>query len=324
MKKIVVLGNGSLRTELHPSDFDTTIFYSADVILVSGIIATANRIDTTRLFDLQLNKLLGNVASTLGARQNVILPIRITSGLLYDLMWMIKSHLYTLGMEIGPERHQIPIYVLSPVAEQSLQYANICGEWMTNEYQEQLWKPEMPLPHGELLKTGALTTFTDIIQLKMKSFQQPCIIFCGDHQCLSKGPTQWFLQKWDNSNDNHHLCILTDPFEQHQQDEIDSTITVINTPLDIRLNYQSLFDLLQLHWRDNNDGMSDNKSRLKHLILPKPFDNSSVDLLDLSPFSNNNNIQMTWYSSGEMINIDIDIQWEQIMISNKVKNLFKI
>ncbi|CAO3636994.1 unnamed protein product [Cunninghamella blakesleeana] len=324
MKKIVVLGNGSLRTELHPSDFDTSIFYSADVILVSGIIATANRMDTTRLFDLQMNKLLGNIASTLGARQNVILPIRITSGLLYDLIWMIKSHLYTVGMEIGSERHQIPIYVLSPVAEQSLQYANICGEWMTNEYQEQLWKPEMPLPHGELLKTGALTTFTDITQLKMKSFQQPCIIFCGDHQCLSKGPTQWFLQKWNNSNDNQNpLCILTDAFELQQQNNIDSAITVIHTPLDVRLNYSSLFDLLQLHWRDN-DGTGNENGRLKHLILPKPFDSSSVDLPDSSLFSNNNNVQMTYYSSGEMINIDIDIQWEQIMISNKLAKDMKL
>ncbi|KAI9303485.1 beta-lactamase-like protein [Cunninghamella echinulata] len=328
MKKIAVLGNGSLRTELHPSDFDTSIFYSADVILVSGIISTINTMDTSRLYDLQLNKLLGHVASTLGARQNVILPIRITSGLLYDLIWMIKSHLYTLGMEIGSESHQIPIYVLSPVAEQSLQYANICGEWMTNDFQEHLWKPEMPLPHGELLKSGALTTFSDIIQLKMKSFQQPCIIFCGDHQCLEKGPTQWFLQQWNNNNtDNnhqhHHLCILTDIYEQQQQVEINSPITTIHTPLDIRLNHQSLHDLLQLHWSDSSDGTKDEKYRLKHLILPKPFDHSSTDLWDQSSF-NNSNVQVTWYSSGEMIDIDIDIQWEQIMISNKLAKNIKL
>lgn len=219
MKKIVVLSASSTRSELHPALLDHTIMHSADVLVVSGINDNNNDGDgdggsngsVEPTYEQQLKKALTYIAGTLAARHNVILPLSITSGLVYDLIWMIESHIRSLGMEIGPESHQIPIYMVSPMAEQSLQYANICGEWMTSECQEQLWRPDMPLRHGQLLKSGALTTFSTMASIPMSKTKKlrssPCLVFTGDHQVLSHGATDWFLQNWGANSNN--LCVLT-------------------------------------------------------------------------------------------------------------------
>lgn len=197
------------RTELHPALLDHTLLHSADVILVSGI--TSKDVDNTPTYERQVKKVLSHIASTLGARHNVILPIEITSGLVYDLIWMIHSHLRSLGMELGPESHHIPMYMISPVAEQSLQYANICGEWMTTEYQEQLWRPNVPLPHGELMKSRALTTFTTMAAIPLSKTKDlhssPCLVFTGDHQVLSHGALHWFIENW--GTDANNMCLFT-------------------------------------------------------------------------------------------------------------------
>jgi integrator complex subunit 9 len=222
MKKIAVLSASSSRTELHPALLDHSLLHSADVILVSGI--SSKDVDDPRTtinpppaYERQINKVLSHIAGTLGARHNVILPIEITSGLVYDLIWMIHSHLRSLGMELGPESHQIPMYMISPVAEQSLQYANICGEWMTPEYQEQLWRPNVPLPHGELMKSRALTTFTTMAAIPLSKTKDlrssPCLVFTGDHQVLSHGALDWFIQNW--GTDANNLCLFTGKTSRH-------------------------------------------------------------------------------------------------------------
>lgn len=53
-----------------------------------------------------------------------------TSGIVYDLIVEIRQYLATMGIEIGAEdASQLMLYMASPVADKSLQYSNICGEW---------------------------------------------------------------------------------------------------------------------------------------------------------------------------------------------------
>jgi integrator complex subunit 9 len=62
-------------------------------------------------------------------RHNVIFPL-CTSGIIYDLIAQLRQYLATIGVEIGSEDpSQLVIYMASPVADKSLQYSNICGEW---------------------------------------------------------------------------------------------------------------------------------------------------------------------------------------------------
>ncbi|CAO3598094.1 unnamed protein product [Absidia cylindrospora] len=323
MKKIVVLSASSSRPELHPALLDHTIMQSADVLLVSGINENDqnnrggddanNMMEPT--YEQQLKKCLSYIAGTLASRHNVILPLSITSGLVYDLIWMIQSHLRSLGMEIGPESHQIPIYMISPMAEQSLQYANICGEWMTIECQEQLWRPEMPLPHGQLLKSGALTTFstmTSIPMSKTKKLQSsPCLVFTGDHQVLSHGATDWFLQNWGTNS--YNLCILTDPSTPTGQLQYydQSAMTLLHLPLDTRLTMVQVLELIRLHWRPS--------STTRHLVLPRTSLTTSQ-----AQSHGLHDVHSHLYSPGEMIDLDLGFEWEQISISNMVAKDIKL
>lgn len=53
-----------------------------------------------------------------------------TSGIVYDLIGDIRQYLANVGIEIGGEdASQLVLYMASPVADKSLQYSNICGEW---------------------------------------------------------------------------------------------------------------------------------------------------------------------------------------------------
>jgi integrator complex subunit 9 len=59
----------------------------------------------------------------------VIFPL-CTSGIVYDLIPEIRQYLATMGIEVGSEdQSQLTMYMASPVADKSLQYSNICGEW---------------------------------------------------------------------------------------------------------------------------------------------------------------------------------------------------
>ncbi|KAI8334793.1 beta-lactamase-like protein [Chlamydoabsidia padenii] len=307
MKKIVVLSSSSSRPELHPALLDHTLIHSADVILVSGVSLDDH---PTPTFERQVKKCLSHIAGTLGARHNVILPISITGGLVYDLIWMIDSHLRTLGMELGHESHQIPMYMISPMAEQSLQYANICGEWMTNECQEQLWVPNMPLPHGGLMKSGALTTFTTMASIPLSKtknlLSSPCLVFTGDHQVLSHGALDWFMQNW--GTDSNNLCLFTDSNmsdEQLQQyDKVD--MAIMHLPLDTRLTMKQVLDWIRLYWKTITT---------KHLILPRTA--ATTSLLHGDSFGLNN-VHTQLYSSGEMIDINLGFEWEHISISSQL------
>ena len=47
----------------------------------------------------------------------------IAKGVIYDLLECLPPYLDNMGLQ------SVPLYFLSPVAETSLAYSNICGEW---------------------------------------------------------------------------------------------------------------------------------------------------------------------------------------------------
>ena len=62
------------------------------------------------------------VVSTLRRRGTVLLPCA-PSGIVYDLLEVLGQHLANIGLA------QTPFFLVSPVADASLAYANILGEW---------------------------------------------------------------------------------------------------------------------------------------------------------------------------------------------------
>jgi integrator complex subunit 9 len=67
-------------------------------------------------------------ARTIQSGHNVVIAA-CSTGIMFDLISEFTGYFKSIGMEIGHENHQTPIYVANPIAERSLKYANICGEW---------------------------------------------------------------------------------------------------------------------------------------------------------------------------------------------------
>lgn len=80
---------------------------------------------------------------------------------------------------------------------------------MTMERQNLLDESQMPLPHGDLLQTGALVAIKTMEagQIPQQGLKRPCIVFTSDPLCLDKGSAAWFLQHWGSTE--RCRCILT-------------------------------------------------------------------------------------------------------------------
>lgn len=72
--------------------------------------------------DSMLGELCLSVAVTLRNNGSVLIPC-YPSGVVYDLFECLSSHLDSTALG------QIPMYFISPVAHNSLEYSNILAEW---------------------------------------------------------------------------------------------------------------------------------------------------------------------------------------------------
>ncbi|UZO22476.1 uncharacterized protein OCT59_014838 [Rhizophagus irregularis] len=76
------------------------------------------------------------------------------NGIIFDIIGFLSQHLRAVGLR------GIPFYAVYPMAEESLKYSNICGEWMCTERQQK-------------------------ISLQEK-YQEPCVVFAV-HLSLRSG-----------------------------------------------------------------------------------------------------------------------------------------
>ena len=61
-------------------------------------------------------------ATTLKSGGNVLVPCN-PSGVTYDMFELLSIHMDKMGLA------HVPLYFVSPVANNSLAYSNICAEW---------------------------------------------------------------------------------------------------------------------------------------------------------------------------------------------------
>ncbi|KAI9027334.1 beta-lactamase-like protein [Phycomyces nitens] len=301
-KKIVFLSSSSLTPGLHPLDFDTSVLKNADVVHVSDLTSQSPHLDLS--FQRSKVKMMSYIGRALKARSNVLFPIP-TMGIIFDLIGEIRNYLLSVGIEIGHESHQIPMYMVGPMANRSLQYANICGEWMTPELQEQLYVPNMPLPHGLMLKSGGLQVIGSISldTRARKEFKEPCIVFTGDYACPTNGPVALFLKKWANSE--HNVCISVAPALNLPAGY---RMTAIQTPLDTRLGLGDIGRLLTMHWERKPDGSP------RHIIIPK-----RQGATQFQEDWRQKGADVHIYTSGDILDIDLKRKWDKVIISEKVR-----
>ncbi|XP_004512875.1 uncharacterized protein [Cicer arietinum] len=103
---------------------------------------------------------------------------------------------------------QVPVYIISSVAEELLALLNIIPEWLCKQRQERLFAGEPLFAHVKLLKEKKIHVVPDIHSHQLlKDWQEPCIIFCP-HWSLRLGPVVHLLRRW--CGDPKSLLILED------------------------------------------------------------------------------------------------------------------
>ncbi|KAI8646461.1 beta-lactamase-like protein [Parasitella parasitica] len=302
-KRIAFLSCSSLYPNLHPAPFDADILKDADVVVVGDLRQQSER---ELPYERAKSKLFVHLARTNQSLHNSII-VAPPMGIMFDLIGDIEEYFKSLGKEIGHERHQTPIYVANPIADQSLKYANICGEWMNSGRHDLLYVPQMPLAHGELMNTGAVETVVSLEAsvLSETSIREPCIVFTGDSTCITKGPLMWFLNHWGQSELN--TCIFIDPNSpQDIQNDIppDCKMNFLRLPLDTRLRSDEISSLLHTHWQH-----TDNHTR--HLLIP------AIQGAELIKEEQPQGIQVHVYDQG-VVRINVNRDWERVSLSEKL------
>ncbi|KAL7312669.1 hypothetical protein PS15m_008409 [Mucor circinelloides] len=302
-KRIAFLSSSSLYANLHPAPFDPDILKDADVVVVGGLSQQSER---ELSFERARAKLYVHLARTNQSLHNTVI-VAPPMGILFDLIGDIQEYFKALGKEIGHERHQTPIYIANPIADQSLKYANICGEWMNSGRHDLLYLPQMPLAHGELMNTGAVETIVSLEAsvLSETSIREPCIVFTGDSTCITKGPLMWFLNHWGHSELN--TCIFIDPNSPQdiQHDiPVDCKMNFIRIPLDTRLKLEDVPSILHTHWQHVG-------SHTRHLLIP------GIKGAELVKEEQSQETQVHIYHQG-VVRIDVNRDWERVSVSEKL------
>lgn len=128
-KKIVNISSSSTYTT-HARAMENMALKNADLVILTSL----SLVPGTNPNNL-LNEFCEHVEKTLKNGGNVLLPC-YSSGQIYDLFECLLPHLE--AQSLGG----IPIYFISPIAEHSLAYSNIMGEWLSDSKQNRVFIPE--------------------------------------------------------------------------------------------------------------------------------------------------------------------------------------
>lgn len=266
-EKIVYLATSSANSLRHPEPLELEMLKDAQVAIVTNLNQfsthqTSNAIST----DTMINELCRAIGVTVSNGGDVLIPVS-SSGLIYDLIEYIRSYLNSINL------HTTNMYVVSPVADHALAYANISAEWLSPVRQQKAYVPEPPFQHMQYLKNRQLQVFSSVQQFSITyhaSRMHPCIVFCG-HASLRFGNVLHLIKLFDQNEKNAMILVepgydmedLLKPFQKQL------TMQVIPRIVDLRLNVQELAHLM--------------KEYIKPQIMLIPRQSEKVLLGNISP-----------------------------------------
>ncbi|CAB5387087.1 unnamed protein product [Rhizophagus irregularis] len=182
-EKISIVSSSSTVQNIHPLLFDETVLINADVIILSDL-----RDKDGARFETILIEIGNCVANTLKNKGNVLFPCTM-NGIIFDIIGFLSQHLIrAVGLR------GIPFYAVSPIAEESLKYSNICGEWMCTERQQKMYLPDNPMHHQDMIEQSLLYYASRADSSLREKYQEPCVVFAG-HPSLRSGATINFIRK---------------------------------------------------------------------------------------------------------------------------------
>ncbi|KAK9810223.1 hypothetical protein WJX72_006960 [[Myrmecia] bisecta] len=175
-------------------------------------------------------------------------------GLAFEILEQVGKALKTAGLA------HIPMFYISPAAEDSLAHGTVGMEWLCSERQERVYLPMAPFGHAELLQEKRLMVASSLADLELQSWwREPCVALVPASSLRSGAATQ-LLWKWGSEARN--VVVFTQqgiarralaPFGPLK-------LAVVEAPLRAPLSPAELASLLA-------------GGRLTHLLLPETLSN---------------------------------------------------
>ncbi|KAL9642190.1 hypothetical protein ABK040_007192 [Willaertia magna] len=157
--------------------------------------------------ELILNEFCKGIGTIIENGGDVLIPCHM-SGLIYDLIDFLYTYLQSrnLGNTL--------FYMISPIADHAIQYANISAEWLCNTKVDKTLTAESPFSHMTLLQNKVLMLFESVNSKFMQVYQQnrtshPCIVFAG-HPSLRMGDILQLIPIFQRNINNALVYIEPD------------------------------------------------------------------------------------------------------------------
>ncbi|KAJ1965753.1 hypothetical protein GGI12_000545 [Dipsacomyces acuminosporus] len=161
------VSTSTFTTCLHPQEWDKSIISEAQSIVFCDV-ADPTALDTNTdntVVSQRVNQLCSTAISTLKQRGRVLL-IGEPYGVTQDILQLVTEHTMALNLPL-------PQFVfVSSIAERTLQYGNIMGEWLCEPKQNLLYLPEYPFVDKDLRQKGHLHFAKSLADLALMNIPQ--------------------------------------------------------------------------------------------------------------------------------------------------------
>ncbi|KAJ2812815.1 Integrator complex subunit 9 [Coemansia furcata] len=159
-------------TCLHPQEWDSKVLSDAQAIVFCDAVDPASHEDdevgaarSNAQVLQRINQLCSTAISTMKQRGRVLL-VGEPYGVTQDIFQLIAEH--TQSLNLPPPQ----FIFISPVAERTLQYGNIMGEWLCESKQALLYLPEYPFADKDLRQKNHLHFVRSLADLATRNIPQ--------------------------------------------------------------------------------------------------------------------------------------------------------
>ncbi|KAJ2784565.1 Integrator complex subunit 9 [Coemansia javaensis] len=166
------IGASSLAGCLHPQEWDGSVVADAQVIVFCDAVDPAGPDETdagSAAPGAQVSQRIGQLCSTALAalkQRSRVLLVGEPYGVTQDILQLVAENALSLNLPL-PQ-----FVVVSPVAERTLQYGNIMGEWLCAAKQALLYQPEYPFADKDLRQRGHLHFARSLAELATRTIPQ--------------------------------------------------------------------------------------------------------------------------------------------------------
>ncbi|BFI25527.1 integrator complex subunit 9 [Marchantia polymorpha subsp. ruderalis] len=193
---------------------------------------------TSLTVDATIKAVCRSGVEAVGAGGSVLFPVSFYGSFL-EIIEEMSTQLRSAGIEV-------PMYYVSPVAEEVLAYVNTVPEWLCPARQEKLYAGEALFGHVEAVQEKRLHHFSALHNLDLlRCWQEPCVVF-ATHWSLRVGSALQLLQRWRNNplclliltEPNVDANLLLEPFEPY-------AIQVLHQPILSSLTSREVTSIIQ-------------------------------------------------------------------------------